>query len=115
MLKALFWIVEALLVVLIVVFSVNNQTELTLDLWPLDMVTVPLPIFSIMLGTLFVGFLAGGFVAWASAGKVRKRARSEAGRADRAERQVAEVEEKLQRLQSEADAFRDSTPRLPGA
>lgn len=113
MFKVLFWLVEALLVVLVVVFSVNNRTEVTLDLWPLDMVTVPLPIFSIMLGTLFIGFLAGGFVAWVSAGKTRKRARLEGQRADKAERQVAEAEEKLGRLQLEAEAIRDKTAKLP--
>ena len=86
----------------IIVFSVNNRTEVVLDLWPLDTVPMPVPVYALALVALVAGFLAGGLVAWNSAGKSRKRARTEARRADQAERDLAAAQDRIERLQSEA-------------
>ena len=77
--KVFFWIVVMPLAVAVIVFSVNNRADVVLDLWPLDMVTQPLPVFSVVLVGLFAGFLIGGLVVWISGGKARRRARREAG------------------------------------
>lgn len=100
--KVLFWIVVAPMAAAIIVFSVNNRTEVVLDLWPLDTVPVPVPVYALALAAVVVGFLAGGLVAWNSAGKSRRRARTESRRADQAERDLAAAQDRIERLQSEA-------------
>jgi len=90
--KVFFWIVVMPLAAAVIVFSVNNRADVVLDLWPLDMVTQPLPVFSVVLAGLFAGFLIGGLVVWISGGKARRRARREGHRADRAEREIKEAE-----------------------
>ncbi|MFQ5765459.1 MAG: lipopolysaccharide assembly protein LapA domain-containing protein [Rhodospirillales bacterium] len=111
--KLLFWIVAVPLAAAIVVFSVNNRTDVVLDLWPLDMVTAPLPVFAVVLASGLAGFIAGGLVAWMSAGKARTRARAEARRAEEAERARATAEERLERLEKEAADSAEERPPLP--
>ena len=113
MAKVLFWIVVTPLAAAVVVFSVNNRSEVVLDLWPLDFAAAPVPLFAVVLAALLAGFLAGGFVAWVSAGKARKRARAESRRADGAEGELAEAKNSIQQLQSELDNAREETLRLP--
>ena len=113
--KVLFWIVVAPMAAAIIVFSVNNRTEVVLDLWPLDTVPVPVPVYALALAAVVVGFLAGGVVAWNSAGKSRRRARTESRRADQAERDLAAAQDRIERLQSEAarQAPREELAQLP--
>lgn len=113
--KVVFWIVVVPLAAAIVVFSVNNRADVVLDLWPFDLVTVPLPVFSIVLAGLFLGFLAGWLVAWVSAGKARKRARLEAERAKRAERELTVARDKIHGLEREDEDLKTDIPKLPGA
>ena len=115
MAKLLFWIVVTPLAAAVIVFSVNNRSEVVLDLWPLGPLdfAAPVPLFAVVLAALLAGFLAGGFVAWVSAGKARKRARSEKRRADAAERELSEAKNSIQQLQSEADNAQEETLRLP--
>lgn len=111
--KVLFWIVMMPLAAAVVVFSVNNRSDVVLDLWPLDMVTQPLPVFSVVLAGFFAGFLMGGLVAWISGGKARRRARREGQRADRLERELKDVEDRLERPQTETTESGQDAPRLP--
>ena len=116
MAKVLFWIVITPLAVVMVVFSVNNRSEVVLNLWPLgplDFAAASVPLFAVVLAALLAGFLAGGFVAWVSAAKVRKRARAENRRAEAAERELAEAKNSIQRLQSEVGNAQEETLRLP--
>lgn len=110
--KVFFWIVVMPLAAAVIVFSVNNRADVVLDLWPLDMVTQPLPVFSVVLAGLFAGFLMGGLVAWISGGKARRRARREGQRADRAEREIKKAEARLESQQSETTEPGQDTPRL---
>ncbi|MBC8338862.1 MAG: DUF1049 domain-containing protein [Alphaproteobacteria bacterium] len=103
MFKVLYWIVVLPLAVAIIVFSVNNRSEVTLDLWPLGVVTAPVPVFAVVLASILAGFLAGGFVAWNSAGRSRRRARAEARRADLAERDLKTAQERIEGLQKAAE------------
>jgi uncharacterized integral membrane protein len=113
--KVFFWIIVVPFAAAIIVFSVNNQTEVRLDLWPLDVVTVPLPVFLIVLFSLVVGFFAGGMIAWGSAGRTRSRARTEARRADQAERDLTTAQNRIDRLLSEAQDTDRTIPILPPA
>ena len=113
--KVFFWIVVMPLAAAVIVFSVNNRADVVLDLWPLDVVTQPLPVFSVVLAGLFAGFLIGGLVVWISGGKARRRARREGHRADRAEREIKEAEARLKRQQAETIESGHGVPRLPDA
>ena len=112
--KLLFWIFAVPLAVLIIVFSVNNRTDVVLDLWPLDMVTAPLPVFSVVLTSLLAGFLLGGIIAWLSGGEARKRARRMTRRAEAAERLLAEAGQRIQALEEETGGNSGDVRRLPG-
>ena len=111
--KVFFWIVVMPLAAAVVVFSVNNRADVVLDLWPLDLVTVPLPVFAVVLAGVFAGFFMGGLVAWISGAKTRRRARREGQRADRAERELEDAETRLERQQRETAGPVEDTPRLP--
>jgi uncharacterized integral membrane protein len=112
--KLLFWIFAAPLAVLIIIFSVNNRADVVLDLWPLDMITAPLPVFSVVLVSVLVGFLMGGIIAWLSGGESRRRARRMTRRAEAAERALAEAGERIQSLDEEAGDDGGDNRRLPG-
>ena len=111
--KVLYWIVALPLAAVIIVFSLNNRTEVTLDLWPLEVMTVPVPIFAVVLICLVAGFLVGGVVAWNSAGRTRRRARTEARRADRAEGDLKAAQERVNGLQTAAATPDPSIVKLP--
>ena len=111
--KVLYWIVALPLAAVIVVFSLNNRTEVVLDLWPLDVMAVPIPVFTIVLVSLVAGFLVGGLVAWISARRTRQRARAEARRADRAERDLKSAQERIDGLQRAAGTPDPSIAKLP--
>jgi len=104
--KVLFWIVAVPLAAALVVFSVNNRADVVLDLWPLDKVTAPLPMFAVVMAALMVGFVGGAVAAWLGGAKVRGRARAEGRRAERAENDLQAAEEKIRRLEADAAVAR---------
>ncbi len=72
--KRLSWIITLPLLVVAVIFSVANRQLITFDIWPTEY-SIAVPAFLPVLIALFLGFLAGGFIAWWSAGRARQRAR----------------------------------------
>jgi uncharacterized integral membrane protein len=92
--KRLSWIITLPITLAAVVFAVANRKAVTFDLWPLDQ-TVTLPLFVAILGSLFLGLLVGGLIAWLSAGRAGLARR-------RAERRAAELEREIARLKREA-------------
>ena len=46
MAKVFFWVVVLPLAAAIIVFSVNNRSEVVLDLWPLGVVIAPVQVFT---------------------------------------------------------------------
>ena len=111
--KLFFWIFAVPLAVLIIIFSVNNRSDVALDLWPLDVVTAPLPVFSVVLANLLAGFLMGGIIAWMSGGETRRRARRMTRRAEAAERALAEATQQIQELEQAAGDDDAAIRRLP--
>ncbi len=111
--KVLYWIVALPLAVVVVVFSLNNRTEVVLDLWPLDVMAMPIPVFAVVLAAMVAGFLVGGLVVWNSAGRTRQRARAEARRAKRAERDLLAAQERLNGLQTVAETPDPLILKLP--
>jgi uncharacterized integral membrane protein len=113
--KVFYWIIVVPLAAAIIIFSVNNRTDVRLDLWPFDVVSASVPVYLIALVCMLAGFIAGGVIAWFSAGRTRSRARAEARRADQAERDLAAAENRIESLLSETEDADRNIPSLPPA
>ena len=81
------WILTVPLTVVVIVFAVANREFVPLDLWPFEF-AVQVPIFALVLCSMFVGFLIGALAMWLSSGKQRRRARAARGRLAKLEREV---------------------------
>lgn len=57
----------------VVLFAVSNRATLTLRLWPLPY-EIDMPVYALVLGAGFVGFLIGATVAWIAGARSRRRA-----------------------------------------
>jgi putative membrane protein len=80
-------LIGAALALVVVAFAISNRTGVELSFWPLPYVA-SLPTYILVLVPLVVGFLLGGFGAWASAFRWRRQAR-------RAEAKQKELESEL--------------------
>jgi uncharacterized integral membrane protein len=94
------WILTLPLTVVVIVFAVANRDFVPLDLWPFE-IALQVPVFALVLGSLFLGFLIGALAMWLSGGKQRRQARAARGR-------LAKLERAVQRQQGAA-------PPGPGA
>ncbi|MGH6942548.1 lipopolysaccharide assembly protein LapA domain-containing protein [Hypericibacter sp.] len=72
--KRLSFIITLPVTLVILIFALSNRGPIGLTLWPFD-ATIDLPIYLVVLGSLLLGFLLGGLVAWVAGGRVRKQAR----------------------------------------
>ncbi|HWA41809.1 MAG TPA: lipopolysaccharide assembly protein LapA domain-containing protein [Hypericibacter adhaerens] len=72
--KRLSFIVTLPVTLVILVFALSNRGRVGLMLWPFD-VTIDLPIYLVVLGSLLLGFLLGGLIAWFAGGRHRRQAR----------------------------------------
>jgi uncharacterized integral membrane protein len=89
--KRFSWILTLPLIIVAVVFSVANREPITLDLWPFEYSSPPIPLSIALLASLVLGLLVGSLAAWLSAGRTRRRARQERRRADELERETARL------------------------
>ena len=92
------WIVMVPVALFIIAFSVANRAEVGVDFWPFDYVA-PLPLFAVVLGVAFAGFVAGAVVAWISGHGARLRGRAAARRAAAAEREIQHLREHARELE----------------
>ena len=76
----------------VVTFAVVNRGLVTVDLWPLKL-SVELPLFILVLGSAFTGFLLGAMVMWWSGGKQRQKIRTMRSDTDRLERRNRSLEQ----------------------
>lgn len=89
--KLISWVVSVLVTVLIVCFAIANRTPVSVGLWPLaDRLEIWLFVPILVAG--FIGFLAGGLVAWTAQGRWRRLARERGRRIDRLNDQVRRLE-----------------------
>lgn len=101
------------LALLFVVFAISNRDLMTLALWPINY-TLTLPIYLFGLGALFVGFVAGGLVAWSAGGRQRRRARTLASKNDWLEWEVRDLKRRMQRS-AERERAQRAAPALAAA
>lgn len=109
MLRILSWIVGIPVAAAIVAFAVANRGAVKLSLLPLPF-EIELPLYLVALGALLAGLLAGGLIAWLSAGRLRRRARQSAREAEAASREARALREKIERLEAETQAKRTTLP-----
>ena len=100
------WIVMVPVALFVIAFSVANRAEVGVDFWPFEFVA-PVPLFAVVLGSAFAGFVAGAAIAWISGHGSRRRGRAAARRAA-AERENQRLREHAQKLEDGA------TPAVPG-
>jgi lipopolysaccharide assembly protein A len=72
--KFFWWVVLALVALVLILFAVSNRENVSVELWPLPAL-VELPLYLVVLGTLLVGFFAGELVAWVRNWRWRREAR----------------------------------------
>lgn len=97
--KILYWIIVPILFLVVIVFAVRNHEMVELSLWPVLTAPVQLPVYAVALIGLFVGFLWGGFVAWAQGSRGRERQRLLARRLEVERQEAAAMRERLARLE----------------
>jgi len=109
------WIVTVPLTLVAVVFAVTNRAGVTLNLWPFG-ITIEAPLFILVLGSVFIGVLVGGTIAWLSAGATRRRAREAQRRAANLERELAQLRRQQQNPHADGIDTRDApaAPALSG-
>lgn len=87
--KLLRWIAGTLAAIVLVLFAVSNRTTVPLRIEPLPFL-IESPLYVALLGSLVVGFLLGGIVAWLSGHKWRRRARHAEREVERLKTELAE-------------------------
>jgi uncharacterized integral membrane protein len=70
------WILFGLFALLAIVFAANNFGPVALDLWPLPY-TVELPVFLLIVGMIFLGFLGGLLASWLAGARRRRKGREQ--------------------------------------
>jgi len=88
--RFLWWVMLALVALILILFAVSNRESVSFGLWPLPD-AVELPLYLVVLGTLIVGFFVGELVAWVGGWRWRREARRSRDRIVMLEREL-EVE-----------------------
>ena len=73
--KIVSWILLVAVAVVVAAFAVANRSPVLLSLEPLGYV-ITLPLYALVIGTLFVGAVIGGGTTWLGAGKTRRAIRA---------------------------------------
>ncbi len=97
--KHLSWIITLPLLAIGLVFSIANQDLVTIDLWPLER-EVSLPMYLVVLGAVFLGFLAGVVASWLAGGRRRQRSRANAFKVTTMEREIEQLKRRQEASQS---------------
>lgn len=98
--KFLWWIVLALVALVLILFAVTNREAVSVGLWPLPS-ALDLPLYLVVLGTLVIGFFTGQLVTWVGGWRWRREAR-------RSRERIAMLEREL-----EAERMQRAEPRVP--
>ena len=97
------WIITLPLLAIGLVFSIANQDLVTIDLWPLER-EVSLPMYLVILGAVFFGFLVGVIASWLSGGRRRQRSRANAFKVTTMERELEQLKRRQDASQTSAAA-----------
>ena len=85
---------------LVILFAISNRTLVTLDLWPLPYTRNHGTLLSARVGGILAGFVGGAIVAWFSAGKIRRRARTAGKKVSGLEKNLDKLKQQIEDLES---------------
>jgi len=63
--RLLSWLLTLLLLVVAICFALHNDQDSSVNMWPFE-ATATLPLYILVLGTLFTGFFIGVSISWIS-------------------------------------------------
>jgi uncharacterized integral membrane protein len=89
--KFLWWIVLAVVAVVLILFAISNREHVTLSVWLLPGAAIEMPLYLLVLGTLLLGFVVGELTGWIGGWRWRREARRGRERIAMLEREI-EVE-----------------------
>jgi uncharacterized integral membrane protein len=92
--KVVYWVVTAVVALLLVIFAVSNRESVTVTFWPLP-VLIEAPLYLIVLLATVLGFLFGELVAWIGGRRWRRDARQKRRRVEALERELAATQSQL--------------------
>ena len=85
--KAVYWALTLLAVILLIPFAVSNRAPVSLGFWPLPFL-VALPLYLLVLSLLLLGFVIGAAAAWLAGRHVRRELRRRRRRVEALEREL---------------------------
>jgi uncharacterized integral membrane protein len=103
------WIIMIPTAIAVIVFAAFNRGGINVDFWPFPY-AITVPLFSVVLASLLVGFCLGGLVAWVSAGRYRRQSRALARQLTAAERDLLILQDRDRRQAASPEA-----PAAPGS
>jgi len=107
------WLVMGVIAVVIILFALTNSHKTMLSLKPIfEYETPQLPFYLFVLAAVFVGFIAGGLIAWISGSRLRRRARTMSRHIDRLEQESVEMQAQITRLEDAADKVEEVAHEL---
>ena len=101
--KHISWIVTLPLMLALVIFSLANRGDVSLDLWPFKE-SITLPLSWLLLAALFAGLLIGGVIVWLSGARHRRRARDLKFDKAYLEREVIRLKREVERAKDAASS-----------
>jgi putative membrane protein len=85
--KAVYWAVTLVAVVLLIPFAVSNREPVSLGFWPLPFL-VDLPLYLLVMLLLLVGFVIGAAAGWLAGRRTRRELRRRRRRVEALEREL---------------------------
>ncbi len=107
--KIVFWIIALPVVAIAMAFAVSNHEPVAISLWPL-VYRLEAPLYVVVTGALFLGFLIGMLYGGLGTLRARRRARNEARQASKLQTDNEDLRRKLSLAESATYAL---PPPLP--
>lgn len=112
MTRVIYWTAVIIAAILVVQFAADNRAVVTLSFLIFPDFLTNVPLFAVIYGAIFVGFLFGAVIAWLSGGRARRRARTLSRQLERLERDYEGLQEKLDAAARE-QPDKDAADRIP--
>lgn len=107
--RIVFWIIALPVVAIAMAFAVSNHDPVAISLWPL-VYRLEAPLYVVVTGALFVGFLIGMLYGGIATLRARRRARSEARHASKLQADNEDLRRKLSLAESATYALPPAEP-----
>jgi putative membrane protein len=86
--KYLWWVVLAIVAIVLILFAISNRQTVSLSLWLLPGAAIEMPLYLLVLGTLLLGFIVGELTGWIGGWRWRREARRGRERIAMLEREI---------------------------